>query len=122
MNCTETFSDIVAVWPIPSSSIEYDIPFNVRKRQYSRSHMRLKDESLLDTLVYYTLSKNGDDKAIEIVENGNIVRASTKKTIAGRAHDVSLSLIISEKTELRYHASRKMLRRIAIILAMMRIN
>ena len=101
MNCKETFSDIVAVWPFPAGKIDYDIPFNVRRRSMSKSALSLTDDSFLNTMVHYSVSESYcSGSVIELEENESTLRFTTKQGVGGRYHEVSLSLIISEESEL----------------------
>lgn len=104
MNCKETFSDIVAVWPFPKGRIPYTIPFNVRKRTYTLSDIGFDSldgfEILLGSVDYYAISdRYSATEMVEIEEEQNSVRSTTKQSRAGRYHEVTLSLIISEKTD-----------------------
>lgn len=100
MNCKETFSDIVAAWAFPAGAISYTIPFNVRKRIYTLSDLGWTDTSILNGMPHYSV---GEDYAgagvVELAEQESILRSTTVQTAAGRAHDVSLSLIINENSE-----------------------
>ena len=104
MNCKETFSDIVAVWPLPKGTIPYAIPFNVRRREYTLADMGYSSlsafESVLASVDYYAVSeRSGGAEWVEIEEMQSTVRSTTKQTVAGRYHEIALSLIINEKTD-----------------------
>lgn len=100
MNCKETFSDIVAVWPLPVGSVNYAIPFNVRKRIYDLADMGWTDLSILDTLPHYSIGESytGVD-VVELEERESTLKSTTRATRGGRVHDVVLALIISEKSD-----------------------
>lgn len=96
--CKEYFSDIVAVWPLSAGTINYAIPFNVRKRAYSVSDLGVTSiESIIADKDFYSVSADYDN-AVEIAERECVVKSTSKKGIAGRSHDVVLSLIINEKS------------------------
>lgn len=100
MNCKETISDIVAVWPFPKGAISYDVPFNVRKRNYLSSELRLADSSVLDSMIHYSIGEDYTGVGVvELAEQESTLRSTTIQTKAGRAFDVTLLLIISENSE-----------------------
>lgn len=100
MNCKETFSDIVAVWPLRATSMNYAIPFKVRKRTYLFSELGITDTTMLDTLPHYSV---GEDYAgsgvVELAEQESTLKSTTVQTTAGRAFNVVLSLIINEDSD-----------------------
>lgn len=99
--CRESFADIVAVWPFLAGEIKYKVPFNVRSRKVSVNEIGV---SSLDTLLknrgYYSVGENYEDsKCVEIEERKCILKSASKRTISGRSYDVSLVLIINEKSD-----------------------
>ena len=101
VTCKEAFVDIVAVWPFAEGEIDFKVPFNVRTRSVSASDLGVTSVSdLLKDRPYYSVGENYDDAdCIEIEERKCTLKSTTKYTSAGRAFDVSLVLIISEKSE-----------------------
>lgn len=100
MNCKEAFSDIVAVWPFADGEISYKIPFNVRARNVSVSELGADSVSALTAgRIHYSVGEDySDASTIEIEERKCSVKSTTKYTSAGRAFDVVLTLVISEKS------------------------
>lgn len=100
--CKETFSDIVAVYPVQAGKISYTVPFNVRMRTYSLSQLGVSSiESLIEKSVsYYSI---GDDytspTVIELEERKSTLKSVTKETAGGRVYDVTLTLIINENSD-----------------------
>jgi len=101
VTCKEAFVDIVAVWPFAAGEIDFKVPFNVRTRSVSSSDLGVTSVSdLLKDRPYYSVGENYDDaNCIEIEERKCTLKSTTKYTSAGRAFDVSLVLIISEKSK-----------------------
>ena len=101
MNCKETFLDIVAVWPLPKGFISYDIPFNVRKREYMLSELKLNDNSAIDSLFHYSISDdNIGTGVVELEEQESTLKSTSTQTVAGIAFDVVISLIIKENSSM----------------------
>lgn len=102
IQCKESFFDIVAVWPLAAGSISYTVPFNVRSRTITPAELGATDmETFLKDEKHYSVGENYDESdVVEIEERKCSVKSTTKYTSAGRAFDVSLVLIISEKSTL----------------------
>ena len=100
MICRESFSDIVAVYPFAVGDIKFQVPFNVRDRQITPKQMGVSslDDLIKDRTYYSVGDEHESDKVIEIEERKCVVKSATKYTSAGRAFDVSLTLIINEKS------------------------
>lgn len=102
MECRELFSDIVAVWPFAVGEINYKVPFNVRSRNVAVTDLGVSVMfDLLNGRPYYSVGENyNDTDCIELEERKCTLKSTTKYTSAGRAFDVNLVLIISEKSNL----------------------
>lgn len=100
VTCKETFVDIVMVWPFAEGEIEYLIPFNVRSRSVKASELGVTSiADLTKGRPYYSVGENYEDTdCIELEERKCTLKSTTKYTSAGRAFDVSLVLIINEKS------------------------
>lgn len=101
MECRESFSDIVAVYPFKAGEINYSIPFNVRKRYYSLTDLGVSElADLLKNKIYYSIGESyADQNTIEIEERMTSLKSVSKKTINGRMFDVTLTLIIRDKKQ-----------------------
>lgn len=101
ITCKESFSDIVMVWPFAVGDISYKVPFNVRNRNISASDMGVSALSeLTKGKTYYSVGENYEDSdCIELEERKCTLKSTTKYSSAGRAFDVVLTLIISEKSD-----------------------
>lgn len=101
MTCAESFSDIVAVWPFMEGGISYTFPFNARKKTVTLSELGK------DTMENLTAGKiclmtgqvYGDAVFVSLEDGESSVRSVTKTGIAGRYHEVVLSLVISDNSE-----------------------
>lgn len=101
VTCIESFSDIVAVWPFMEGGISYAFPFNVRKKTVTLSELGK------DTVENLTAGKTclstgqtyGDTVSVSLEDGESSVRSTTKTGIAGRYHEVVLSLVISDNSE-----------------------
>lgn len=101
LTCKETFSDIVAVYPIEAEEMAYTVPFNVRTRTYTLAQMGVADMDTLLAKSDYRYSIGEDytsDTTIEIEERKSTLKSATKETSAGRVYDVTLTLIINENS------------------------
>lgn len=88
------------VWPFAEGEIEYLIPFNVRSRSVKASELGVTSiADLTKGRPYYSVGENYEDTdCIELEERKCTLKSTTKYTSAGRAFDVSLVLIINEKS------------------------
>lgn len=100
VTCKETFVDIVMVWPFAEGEINYQVPFNVRGRSVKVSELGVTSiTDLTNDRPYYSVGENYEEAdCIELEERKCTLKSTTKYTSAGRAFDVSLVLIISEKS------------------------
>lgn len=100
--CKEFWSDIVAVYPFAMGELDYAVPFNVRKRNYTLADLGI-DISLPTYLANrpcLTISPEFDGSdSIELAEGQTNIKSTSKENVAGRFYDVLFSLIISEKSE-----------------------
>lgn len=88
------------VWPFAEGEIEYQVPFNVRSRSVKASELGVTSiTDLTKGRPYYSVGENYEDTdCIELEERKCTLKSTTKYTSAGRAFDVSLVLIINEKS------------------------
>lgn len=88
------------VWPFAEGEINYLIPFNVRSRSVKASELGVTSiADLTKGRPYYSVGENYEDTdCIELEERKCTLKSTTKYTSAGRAFDVSLVLIINEKS------------------------
>lgn len=88
------------VWPFAEGEINYLIPFNVRSRSVKASELGVTSiTDLTKGRPYYSVGENYEDTdCIELEERKCTLKSTTKYTSAGRAFDVSLVLIINEKS------------------------
>ena len=102
VTCKEAFVDIVAVWPFAAGEINYQVPFNVRSRKVTAAELGVTSlDDLLKDRNYYSVGENYEDvNCVEMEERKCTLKSPTKYTSAGRAFDVSLVMIISEKSEI----------------------
>lgn len=102
MECRESFSDIVAVYPFATGEIKYTIPFNVKKRYYTLTDLGVDELSdLLDNRIYYSIGESySNQNTIEIEERQISLKSVSKKNINGRLYDVTLTLIIKDKKDI----------------------
>lgn len=100
IKCRETFDDIVMVWPFAEGEINYKIPFNVRSRTIAVSDMGAETLSdLCKGKPYYSIGENYEEAdCVELAERKCSLKATSKHISSGRAFDVSLVLIINEKS------------------------
>lgn len=100
MKCTESYSDIMAVWPILKGRVDYQVPFNVRKRTYTLAELGITDVATLkggSSCLSISPDFDGAD-CVEIEERACSVKSVSQTSVAGRSYDVTLSLKISEKS------------------------
>lgn len=102
VTCKEAFVDIVMVWPFAVGEIDYKVPFNVRGRSVKVSELGVSSiADLTKGRTYYSVGENYEETdCIELEERKCTLKSTTKYTSAGRAFDVSLVLIINEKSEI----------------------
>ena len=100
VTCRESFQDIVAVWPLAEGTIQYKVPFNVRIRSVTPQDLGVTDMAdLTKNRPYYSIGENYEDgDCIELEERKSVLKSATKYSSAGRSFDVSLLLIINEKS------------------------
>jgi hypothetical protein len=100
--CKETWSDIVAVYPFAMGGIDYAVPFNVRKRNYTLADLGVSTSLPvhLANRPCLTISPDFDGSdCIELAEGQTTIKSTSKENVAGRFYDILFSLIISEKSE-----------------------
>lgn len=102
MICKETYSDIVQVWPFKAGEILYATPFNVRRRIVPISELGVLNlKSLLEGRPSYSVGESySDANCVEMEERKCVLKSATKFSSVGRTFEVSLSLIINEKSTL----------------------
>ena len=100
IKCNETFSDIVEVWPFAEGKIAYTVPFNVRSRTLKLADLGVESlEQLLLDKSFYTIGDVGEDSlGVEMEERQTNLKSTTKFSSGGRSFDISLTLIINEKS------------------------
>lgn len=100
IKCNETFSDIVEVWPFAEGKIAYTVPFNVRSRTLKLADFGVESlEQLLLDKSFYTIGDVGEDSlGVEMEERQTNLKSTTKFSSGGRSFDISLTLIINEKS------------------------
>lgn len=106
----EAYVDVISVWPLEIGSVTYQIPFNVRKRTLSLSDMGANSISeLLAGREYYSVCPTDDPLCVELDEESEqLVKSVTKKSVSGVYYEVSMSLVISAKSDKSIRLSDKM--------------
>lgn len=100
--CKETFSDIVAVYPIGADVIGYTVPFNVRMRTYTLAQLGVTgiDELTAKANGYYSIGEEyAVGNVVELEERESSLKSVTKETTAARMYEVTLTLIINENSD-----------------------
>jgi hypothetical protein len=100
--CKEVYDDIVRVWVIPLSEINFAVPFNVRAHEISLADLGQSDYAtwLKDVREFaVSTSLYGEDAAMLDDNRKSTVKSTTKRTVGGRYYEVVLTLIINDNSE-----------------------